>query len=152
MLLQTNSYLVPPEKRDEHVGLMKRFAQILHRLGCERFEIVEQMGPEWTPGEVGRCVQLMQFRDRKHQQQVQQAEQTDPDAQAVIAEFVALLDIPYQQDQGYFASGYYESILPGVASATEHAPVHHAPMHAAAEPPASAPSPAPRGPTDVPIL
>ena len=146
MLLQTNSYLVPPEKRDDHLRLMTRFAQILHRLGCERVEIVEQMGPEWTLGEVGRCVQLMQFRDRKHQQQVQQAEQTDPDAQAVIAEFVALLDIPYQQDQGYFATGYYESILPDVAPALGHAPLHHTAPH----PVAVVPAPAPRGPTDVP--
>ena len=146
MLLQTNSYLVPAEKRDDHLALMTRFAQILHRLGCERFEVVEQMGPEWTPGEVGRCVQLMQFRDRQHRQQVQQAEQSDPDAQAVISEFVALLDIPYQQDQGYFATGYYESILPGVAA--EHAPLHHTPPHRVGE----APPPATHGPTDVPIL
>lgn len=147
MLLQTNSYLVPPEKRDDHAGLMKRFAQTLHRLGCERFEIVEQMGPEWTPGEVGRCVQLMQFRDRQHRQQVQQAEQSDPDAQAVIAEFVALLDIPYQQDQGYFATGYYESILPDVTPTPGHAPLHHAPAHPIADVPADAPG----GPTDIPI-
>lgn len=146
MLLQTNSYLVPAEKRDDHLALMTRFSQILHRLGCDRVDIVEQMGPEWTPGEVGRCVQLMRFRDRKHQQQVQQAEQSDPEAQAVIAEFVALLDIPYQQDQGYFATGYYESILPPVAPAPGHAPLHHAPAHPIADVPAAAP----RGPTDVP--
>lgn len=146
MLLQTNSYLVPAEKRDDHLALMTRFSQILHRLGCDRVDIVEQMGPEWTPGEVGRCVQLMRFRDRKHQQQVQQAEQSDPEAQAVIAEFVALLDIPYQQDQGYFATGYYESILPPDAPAPEHAPAHHTAPH----PVAVVPPPAPRGPTDVP--
>ena len=146
MLLQTNSYLVPVEKRDDHLALMTRFSQILNRLGCDRVNIVEQMGPEWTPGEVGRCVQLMQFRDRKHQQQVQQAEQSDPEAQAVIAEFVALLDIPYQQDQGYFATGYYESILPDVTPAPGHAPAHHPPAH----PVAVVPPPSPRGPTDVP--
>lgn len=149
MLLQTNSYLVPPEKRDDHVRLMKRFSQILHRLGCAQFEIVEQMGADWTPGEVGRCVQLMQFRDRKHQQQVQAAERTDPEAQALIAEFVELLDIPYQQEQGYFATGYYESILPGLASSAEHAPIQHGPAQDA---PADDTAPMPAAPTDTPIL
>jgi len=113
MLLQTNSYIVPPEKRDEHAGLMKRFAQILRRLGCEQFDVIEQLGPNWSAGDVGRCVQLMHFRDRNHQQQVQSAEASDAEAQALIAEFVELLDIGYQQEQGYFATGYYESILPG---------------------------------------
>lgn len=122
MLLQTNSYIVPAEKRDEHAGLMKRFAQILRRLGCDRFDVLEQLGPNWSPGDVGRCVQLMHFRDRNHQQQVQLAEASDAEAQALIAEFVDLLDINYQQDQGYFATGYYESILPG-GSVSSHSAV-----------------------------
>jgi hypothetical protein len=125
MLLQTNSYIVPAEKRDEHAGLMKRFAQALHRLGCAQFDVIEQLGPNWSPGDVGRCVQIMQFRDRNHQQQVQTAEANDPEAQAIISEFVEVLDIPYQQEQGYFATGYYESILP-TGSQTQHNPISHA--------------------------
>lgn len=111
MLLQTNSYIVPREKRDEHARLMRRFKQVLLRLGCDQFEVCEQTGPGWTPGESGRCVQLMRFRDRKHQEHVHDAERTDPAAQAVIAEFCELLNIPEQQQQGYFAAGYYQSVL-----------------------------------------
>ena len=122
MLLQTNSYIVPADKRDEHARIMKRFGQILKRIGCEHFEVHEQMGANWTPGETGRCVQIMRFRDRKQQQAVQHAEREDPDAQEVIAEFCDLLNIPYQQQQGFFAVGYYESIVP---VGTEPLPPHH---------------------------
>ena len=111
MLLQTNSYIVPREKRDEHAALMRRFRQILQRMGCENFEVYEQTGANWVPGESGRCVQLMRFRDRKHQLHVQQGERTDPAAQAIIAEFCELLNIPYQQQQGFFAAGFYQSVL-----------------------------------------
>ena len=112
MLLQTKSYIVPKERREEHAKLMRRFKQILHKLGCEHFEVFEQTSPGWTPGESGRCVQLMRFRDRKHQQHVQNLERNDPAAQAIIAELSELLNIPYQQQQGFFAAGFYQSILP----------------------------------------
>jgi hypothetical protein len=111
MLLQTNSYIVPKEKLEEHARLMRRFKQILLKLGCDQFEVYEQTAAGWTPGETGRCVQLMRFRDRKHQQHVQALERTDPAAQALIAEFCELLNIPYQQQQGFFAAGFYQSIL-----------------------------------------
>jgi hypothetical protein len=111
MLLQTNSYIVPREKREEHARLMKRFKLALQKLGCDQFEVYEQTAPGWVAGESGRCVQMMRFRDRHHQQHVQNLERTDPTAQAIIAEFCELLDIPYQQQQGFFASGFYHSIF-----------------------------------------
>lgn len=111
MLLQTNSYIVPKEKAEEHARLMRRFKQALHKLGCDQFEVYEQTAPGWAPGESGRYVQLMRFRDRKHQQQVQNMERTDPTAQAIIAEFCELLNIPYQQQQGFFAAGFYQAVV-----------------------------------------
>lgn len=111
MLLQTNSYIVPREKHEEHMRLMRRFKQVLQKLGCDNFEVYEQTGPNWVPGETGRCVQLMRFRDKKHQQHVQNAERSDPAAQAIIAELSELLNMPLQQQQGFFAAGFYQSVL-----------------------------------------
>ena len=111
MLLQTNSYIVPREKAEEHARLMRRFKQALHKLGCDQFEVYEQTAPGWAPGETGRCVQLMRFRDRKHQQQVQALERTDPIAQTIIAEFCELLNVSYQQQQGFFAAGFYQAVV-----------------------------------------
>src|SRR5689334_14508798 len=112
MLLQTNSYIVPREKRAEHARLLRRFRQTLARLGCEQFEVYEQCGANWSTGESGRYVQIMRFRDRRHQLAVQAAERTDPVAQALIQEFCELINFPYQQQQGLFAVGYYTSSLP----------------------------------------
>src|SRR6476661_6402676 len=113
MLLQTNSYIVPKEKRPEHARLMRRFRQILNSLGCDNFEIYEQVGANWSSGQAtGRCVQIMRFRDRKHQLAVQNAERSDPAAQKLIAEFCDLINYPYQQQQGQFAVGFYSSVLP----------------------------------------
>ena len=111
MLLQTNSYIVPKEKQEEHTRLMRRFKQVLLKVGCDNFEVYEQTGPNWTPGETGRCVQLMRFRDKKHQQHVQVAERSDPAAQAIIAELGELLNMTLQQQQGFFAAGFYQSVL-----------------------------------------
>src|SRR3954471_9740315 len=112
MLLQTNSYIVPKDKRTEHARLLQRFRQCLGRLGCEHFEAYEQVGANWSGSEsTGRFVQLMRFRDRKQQQQVQAAERNDPAAQALIKEFCELINFPYQQQQGYFAVGFYNSVL-----------------------------------------
>jgi hypothetical protein len=54
----------------------------------------------------------MRFRDRKHQLAVQNAEKTDAAAQQLIAEFCELINFPYQQQQGLFAVGFYQSVLP----------------------------------------
>jgi hypothetical protein len=51
MLLQTNSYIVPKEKRAEHARLVRRFRQTLARLGCDHFEVYEQVGANWGSGE-----------------------------------------------------------------------------------------------------
>jgi len=68
MLLQTNSYVVPKEKRTEHARLLARFRQTLGRLGCDYFEVYEQTGVNWSSAEgSGRFVQIMRFRDRSHQ-------------------------------------------------------------------------------------
>lgn len=113
MLLQTNSYIVPRDKRDAHARLLRKFRQVLLRLGCEHFEAYEQVGTNWSPGEgTGRFVQIMRFRDRHHQQQVQAAERADPAAQQLIREFCELINFPYQQQQGLFATGYYQSTIP----------------------------------------
>jgi hypothetical protein len=113
MLLQTNSYIVPKDKRGEHARLMRRFRQTLLRLGCDQFEVYEQVGANWTGVEAsGRYVQIMRFRDLKHQHVVQSGERNDPTAQALIAEFCDLVNFAYQQQQGLFAVGFYHSVLP----------------------------------------
>ena len=111
MLLQTNSYIVPKERRAEHARLLRRFRSILLRLGCDQFEVYEQMGPNWNTAEAtGRFVQIMRFRDRKHQRAVHAAEQSDPAAQQLINEFCELINLPYQQQQGLLAIGYYNAV------------------------------------------
>ena len=113
MLLQTNSYFVPKDRRMEHARLLRRFRQALARIGCDHFEVYEQVGSNWSVGEsTGRFVQIMRFRDRKHQQAVQAAERSDPGAQSLIKEFCDLINFPYQQQQGLFAIGFYTSVLP----------------------------------------
>jgi hypothetical protein len=113
ILLQTNSYIVPKDKRTQHARLVQRFRQSLARLGCDHFEAYEQVGANWSPADTtGRFVQLMRFRDRKHQLAVQAAERNDPTAQALIKEFCELINFPYQQQQGLFAVGFYHSLLP----------------------------------------
>jgi hypothetical protein len=120
MLLQTNSYLVPREKRAEHSRLLGRFRQTLSRLGCTHFEAYEQVGSNWSPTEsTGRFVQIMRFRDRKHQLSVQAAERNDPAAQSLIREFCDLINFSYQQQQGLFAVGFYAGAIPMTAKATE---------------------------------
>jgi hypothetical protein len=120
MLLQTNSYLVPREKRVEHGRLLGRFRQTLARLGCTHFEAYEQVGSNWSPTEsTGRFVQIMRFRDRKHQLGVQAAERNDAAAQTLIREFCELINFSYQQQQGLFAVGFYTGAIPMSAKATE---------------------------------
>jgi hypothetical protein len=116
MLLQTNSYIVPKDKRTEHARLVARFKQVLARIGCDHFEAYEQVGSNWSPEATGRFVQIMRFRDRKQQQAVQAAERSDPAAQALIKEFCELINFPYQQQQGLFAVGFYSALLPSVGS------------------------------------
>ncbi|HRK32317.1 MAG TPA: hypothetical protein PLD59_14720 [Tepidisphaeraceae bacterium] len=122
MLLQTNSYIVPKEKRTEHARLLQRFKQVMARLGCEHFEVFEQVGANWTGAETGRFVQILRFRDRQHVLAVQAAEKTDDNAKQLIQEFCDLVNLPYQQQAGLFAAGYYNSVinlpLPGGAPRT----------------------------------
>jgi hypothetical protein len=119
ILLQTNSYIVPKDKRAQHARLVQRFRQCLARLGCDHFEAYEQVGANWSPSDTtGRFVQLMRFRDRKHQLAVQAAERSDQTAQALIKEFCELINFPYQQQQGLFAVGFYHSLLPAITLRT----------------------------------
>jgi hypothetical protein len=53
----------------------------------------------------------MRFHDRAHRQAVENAERSDPSAQQVIKDFCELINLPYQQQQGLFAVGYYTSFL-----------------------------------------
>jgi hypothetical protein len=114
MLLQTNSYVVPSEKRAAHATLLAQFRQTLARLGCDLFEVYEQAGPTWEPSTTGegRFVQIMRFRDRQHQLTVQAAERNDPSAQRLISEFCELINFPYQQEHGLFAVGFYTEMGP----------------------------------------
>jgi hypothetical protein len=113
LLLQTNSYVVPRDKRAEHARLLRKFRQTMARLGCDTFEVYEQVGTNWSLNQTsGRFVQIIRFRDRQHQLQVQAAEQSDPIAQEQIAEFCQLVNLPYQQQQGMFAVGYYTALYP----------------------------------------
>jgi hypothetical protein len=120
MLLQTNSYIVPKDRRAEHARLLRRFRQALARVGCDHFEVYEQVGSNWSGDTTGRFVQIMRFRDRQHQLQVQAAERQDSGAQDLIKEFCELINFPYQQQQGLFALGYYQSALPAVSARTHH--------------------------------
>jgi hypothetical protein len=132
MLLQTNSYIVPKDRRSEHTRLLRKFRATLMRLGADHFEVYEQVGANWASGEsTGRFVQIMRFRDHQHQQEVQAREKQDPVAQQLISEFCALINFPYQQQQGLFAVGFYTSALP-VSQPRSTRP-------AAEEPPPSAP-------------
>ena len=121
MLLQTNSYIVPKDKRAEHARLMARFRQCFRRLGSG-FEVYEQTGPNWAGDGGGRFVQMMRFRDRRHQAQVAAAEKADKVAQQLIADFCRLVNLPYQQQQGLFAGGFYAGVLPEREADASHLP------------------------------
>jgi hypothetical protein len=108
MLLQTNSYLVPKEKRAEHERIIRRIRQALLRIGCDCFEVYEQVGSNWAPIKGGaRFIQIMRFHDRQHHHDIQEAEKNDPGFQQLINEFMELIDLPGQQSEGLFAMGYY---------------------------------------------
>src|ERR1700733_12162041 len=112
MLLQTTSYIVPKDKRAEHARLLRRFRQTLMRLGCDHFEVYEQVGANWNPAETtGRFVQILRFRDRKHHLAVQQEERSDPQVQQGVAEFWNLINFPSQQKQGLLAVRVYTSFM-----------------------------------------
>jgi len=113
MLLQTNSYIVPKDKRTEHNRLVKRFRQVFARLGCEDFEIYEQTGPNWSTEIGGRFVQIMKFRDQAHAAEVRQREQQDPVAQELVREFCELINFNYQYQQNLSTSAYYTGVVTG---------------------------------------
>jgi hypothetical protein len=110
MLLQTNSYIVPKDKRAEHARLMQRFRQCFKRLGSI-FEVYEATGPNFSGDGGGRFVQIMRFRDRHHQQEIHDLERQDPVAQQLIADFCRLVNLSYQQQHGLFTAGYYAGVL-----------------------------------------
>jgi hypothetical protein len=135
MLVQTNSYIVPLEKREEHARLMRRFRQALARLGCDHFEVYEQVGHNWNALKTGgRYVQIMHFRDRVHYQAVQEAERTDPLAQALIKTFSELIDLPQQQEQHQFAVGHYTTVVSSISSNAAISPVMAENESAASDP------------------
>jgi hypothetical protein len=148
MLLQTNSYVVPKDKRQEHARLVRRFRQCLNKLGCEHFEVYEQVSQNWTGKDSGgRYVQIMRFRDRRHQMEVQAAERSDPTAQALIQEFCELINFPFQQQQGLFAVGFYTSVLPNASSRENEVPAEAtAPQSAPADDQIEVPELAPETP------
>jgi len=124
MLLQTNSYVVPKDKREEHVRLIRRIKQAMLRIGCEQFEIYEQVGANWAAMKGGgRFIQIMKFRDRQHHHEIQEAEKNDPGVQQLISKFMELVDLPEQQTCGSFAMGYYSRIAGGAEVSSGGAPV-----------------------------
>lgn len=112
MLMQTNAYNVPADRRDRHERLMRKFADAFRRIGAS-FEVYEQVGSTFNPADesTGRFVQVMRFRDRHHLHLVRQFEESDPTAQAMIAEFCELVDIASQQQRGAFLPGYYFGLV-----------------------------------------
>jgi hypothetical protein len=114
--MQTNSYIVPKDKRVEHARLMQRFRQALLRIGCDQFEVYEQVGPEFDRlRDDCRFVQILRFRDRQHHEAVQNAERKDPASQDLIREFCELVDLEYQRGQSLFGVGFYSGILAPVS-------------------------------------
>ena len=113
MLLQTNSYIVPKDKRTEHARLIKRFKQVMNRLGCDDFEVYEQAGPNWSNEVGGRFVQIMRFRDRDQQKAIRAAEQSDAVAQELVREFCELMNFGYQHQQGLATTAYYMGMTAG---------------------------------------
>jgi hypothetical protein len=107
MLLQTNSYVVPKDKRTEHARLVKRFKQVMARLGLTDFEVYEQAGPNWSTEVGGRFVQIMRFRDREHQKAVRDAESADGTAQDLVREFCELVNFNYQHQNGIATTAFY---------------------------------------------
>jgi hypothetical protein len=92
---------------------MKKLRQKMAELGCEDFEVYEQVGANWSPGQsTGRFVQTLRFHNRRHFLAVQEAERNDPVAQELVREFVAMVDLPSQQQQGLYASSCYSQVLP----------------------------------------
>ena len=123
MLLQTNSYVVPRDKREEHERLIRRIRQAMLRIGCEQFEVYEQVGANWAAQKGGRFIQIMRFRDRQHHREIQEAEKSDPGVQQLISQFMELVDLPEQQVQGSFVMGYFSRVAGGAEMQGGSAPV-----------------------------
>jgi hypothetical protein len=137
MLLQTNSYVVPKDKRQEHDRLIRRIRQALLRIGCDQFEVYEQVGTNWAPIKGGRFIQIMRFRDRQHHHEIQEAEKNDPAVQQLIGEFMELIDLPSQQAEGQFAMGHYSRI--SATPPQELAQMDSGPVPMSTEPPPGEP-------------
>lgn len=110
MLLLTNSYTVPADKRTEHARLTKRFQQAMARIGCEDFEVYEQTGLNWSNETTGRFVQIMRFRDQAHFQKVQEAEQQDEAAREIVRQFLELVGFSEQVSQKQAFTSFYQSV------------------------------------------
>jgi hypothetical protein len=104
MLLQTNSYVVTPDKRSQHARLVRRYKVCLARLGCDDYEVYEEVGTNWTSDQnKGRFVQIMRFHDHNQWLAVAAAERDDPVVQALFAEFSDLINLTFQQQRGLFS-------------------------------------------------
>ena len=124
MLLQTNSYVVPRDKREEHERLIRRIRQAMLRIGCDQFEVFEEVGANWAAMKGGeRFIQVMRFRDRQHHREIQEAEKSDPGVQQLISQFMELVDLPEQQVQGSFVMGYFSRVAGGAEMQGGSAPV-----------------------------
>lgn len=113
MLLQTNSYIVPKDKRTEHARLIKRFKQIMSRYGCDDFEVYEMAGPGWSTEVGGRFIQIMKFRDKEHAKQIQEMEKNDATAQELVRDFMEMINFSYQHSAGHATTAFYISLVSG---------------------------------------
>lgn len=118
MLLQTNAYVVTQDKRDQHTRLVRKLQDAMRRIGGS-LEVYEQVGPNFSLSQeaTGRFVQVMRFKDKRHLQQIQNAERADTTCQALIAELCELIDLPRQQEVGTFIAGQYAGV--GETAGTE---------------------------------
>lgn len=119
MLLQTNAYVVPKDKQDQHARLVRKLKEAMRRIGGN-IEVYEQVGPNFSLREeaTGRFVQVMRFKDKRQLQQVQQAERADPTCQRLISELCDLIDLPRQMEVGTFIAGQYAGVA-GESGTTE---------------------------------
>lgn len=113
MLLQTNAYSLPRDKKDQHARLVKRFEDCFRRLGAS-FEVYQQVDAgfkDQADQNSLRFVQLMKFKDEKHLASVRAAEVSDAACTQLIKDFCELIDYSGQVQSGLFLPGYYASVV-----------------------------------------
>ena len=103
MLLQTNSYIVPADRRADHARLIRKFRQALSRIGCDQFEVYEQVGPNWSPGAMREiCPESCAFATASINKPCRRLKETIQDRSKSSPNFATLINFPYQQQARLF--------------------------------------------------